>query len=252
VEALEARTLLNNRFVVPAAMADNVTNFATLQAALTKQGFNPGDVIQIEQGSNPGNIVHTDIPAVQNLTIQGDAGTDLQLIPYFFLIDSVAIGAAQQGLTLKHLNFDTLGGNLQFTADSTITGCHIQNDFDGTAISLQGTSAAVISDSYIENTSPLNQFNTLVAVAPASGSHNRIMDNQFVAVSAATRSLASRSVWPTRTACSSRAWPPKLSCPGGPNHEHRDGLDSAAPDRQPPHAGEPGPAMRPGFGPGPP
>ena len=53
LEPLEDRTLLNSRFVVPMASADNVTNFATLQAALTTPGLNPGDFIQIESGSAP-------------------------------------------------------------------------------------------------------------------------------------------------------------------------------------------------------
>ena len=49
VEILESRTLLSNRFVVPVGVpVDNVTTFATLQAALTTGTVNAGDTIQIE------------------------------------------------------------------------------------------------------------------------------------------------------------------------------------------------------------
>src|SRR6266436_6686719 len=62
LEALESRTLLNNRFVVPVGVpVDNVNTFATLQAALTTATVNAGDVIQIEPGSSPGNIVNADL-----------------------------------------------------------------------------------------------------------------------------------------------------------------------------------------------
>jgi hypothetical protein len=175
--------LMNNRFVVP-GMVDNVTKFSTLQGALTTPGLNAGDVIQIEPGSSPGQIVSTDVPAIQNLTIQGDPASDVQSIPYFVVIgNSGAIDSARQGFTLKSVEVDIQNGTLLFTADFTITGCRIKDDVvGGQAITLQGTSAAVISDCYIENSSPLNQNASLVSVMPANGSHNRITDNQFVAV----------------------------------------------------------------------
>src|SRR5262245_8366684 len=75
VEALEERVVLNNRFVVPAGLpVNNSSNFATLQAALTTPGLAAGDVIQIEPGSTPGQITGAALkmPAVANLTIQGD------------------------------------------------------------------------------------------------------------------------------------------------------------------------------------
>src|SRR5262245_50701401 len=73
LEALEERTLLNNRFVVPVGIpANNQTSFATLQAALATPGLTAGDVIQIEPGSAPGNLTNASLPAVANLTIQGD------------------------------------------------------------------------------------------------------------------------------------------------------------------------------------
>jgi hypothetical protein len=75
---------------------------------------------------------------------------------------------------------DTFKGGLQFDADGTITGCRIKNDFNGTSLLLQGTNAAVISNSYIENANSQIQSESLLHVQPASGSHNRITDNQFV------------------------------------------------------------------------
>src|SRR6516164_922390 len=69
LEALEERLVMNNRFVVPLAQADNVTKFATLQAALKTAVA--GDVIQIEKGAVPGDIADADVPEVANLTIQG-------------------------------------------------------------------------------------------------------------------------------------------------------------------------------------
>jgi hypothetical protein len=180
VEALEERMLLNNRFVVAGA-ADNVTTFATLHDALTP-GLTAGDVIQIEPNSNPGHIVSGDIPAVKNLTIQGDPGSNVQSIPFFFLDNPVFITASQGGFTLKNVQVDIQNGTLEFLADGAITGCRIKNDFAGIALALVGTSSAVISNSSIENANPNNQSNSLVAVEPADGSHNRITDNQFVAL----------------------------------------------------------------------
>src|SRR6516165_6797880 len=84
LEPLEDRTLLNNRFVVPASLpVDNVTNFATLQDALTTNtaGLGSGDTIQIDAGSTPGNITGSALGGVPAglgfLTIQGDPATFL-------------------------------------------------------------------------------------------------------------------------------------------------------------------------------
>jgi hypothetical protein len=174
--------LMNNRFVVPLAAADNVTKFSTLQAALTAPWLNAGDIIQIEPSSSPGHIVNADMPAVQSLTLQGDAAFDLQSIPYVYLDDSVSIGSALHGLTLKHLQLDTLGGTLTLNDDATITGCQIKDDFAGTAISFQGPSAAVISDSTITNGNAQSQSISLVTVQLANDSQIDITDNQFVAL----------------------------------------------------------------------
>jgi hypothetical protein len=159
-----------------------VTTFATLHDALTTPGLTAGDVIQIEPNSSPGHIVNGDIPAVKNLTIQGDPAADVQSIPFFFLDSPVFIGSAQQGFTLKSVEVDIQNGTLEFLADGAITGCRIRNDFAGIALALVGTSAATISNSNIENANAQNQSNSLVAVEPADGSHNRITDNQFVAL----------------------------------------------------------------------
>jgi hypothetical protein len=181
VEALEERMVLNTYSVVSGA-ADGVTTFSTLNSLLSAAGVHSGDVIQIEPGSNPGHISNTDIPALKNLTIQGDPGADLSSIPYFFLDTPVFIGPAQQGFTLKHVQFDITNGTLQFNADGTITDSHVKEDFAGNAIELQGTSAAVIRDSYFESDNPQSQANSLLTVSPAINSHDLITDNQFVAV----------------------------------------------------------------------
>jgi hypothetical protein len=171
--------VMNTYFVVPGA-GDNVTTFGTLHDALTTPGLQNGDVIQIEPGSIPGTIVGGDLPAVQHLTIQGDPNSDLQAVPYFYLDSKVLITPALQGFTLKHAQLDTLNGTLDFLTDGTITDCRIENNFNGISVALQGTSAAVIRDTYFENANPLNQGNSLVTVQPADGSNNLITDNQFV------------------------------------------------------------------------
>jgi hypothetical protein len=131
LELLEDRTLLNSRFVVPIASADNVTNFATLQAALATPGLNPGDIIQIEPGSAPGNIVNANLPAVAGLTVRGDPTAVLSAIPQFTISDGFTVGAAQEGFTFRNVNIGVvqnpgamfngpLDGTIVFTADGTI------------------------------------------------------------------------------------------------------------------------------------
>jgi len=182
VEPLEERMLMNNRFVVPAGMVDNMTKFATLHDALTKPGLNAGDIIQIEPNSSPGQLFSNDVPLLKNLTIQGDPALDVQSIPFFSVVDSVIIGPAEQGFTLKNVQVDIKFGDIEFHADGSITGCRIKNDSVGTPLYLVGTSAAVISNCYIENANPNDQGFDLLYLLPAPGSHNRITDNQFVAL----------------------------------------------------------------------
>jgi hypothetical protein len=199
IESLEERMLMNNRLVVPGTV-DNVTKFGSLKAALTTPGLKAGDVIQIEPGSSPGHIAHADIPLLQNLTIQGDPMADVQSIPYFYLDDLVTIVATQQGLTLKHVEFDILNASILLNANATIADCRIKDDFAGTALDLQGTTAAVISDSYIVSANSASQSNELVTVDAPSGSHNRITNN---------------SPAKTLSCCITRPIPPvpRISCP---------------------------------------
>src|SRR6266849_5967137 len=127
VEALEERTLLNNRFVVPTgALVDNLTNFATLQAALTTPGLVAGDSVQIEAGSSPGNIANANLPQVKNLTIKGDPAAGLLATPQFNITDPVTIAATQAGFSLQGVNVSlTGGGSLTFNANASVLGSSI-------------------------------------------------------------------------------------------------------------------------------
>jgi hypothetical protein len=183
---------MNNRFVVPAGMVDNVTNFGTLHDALTVPGLNAGDFIQIEPHADPGPIGTGDIPALKNLTIQGDPAFDVQSIPYF-VADAATIGSAQKGITFENVQIDIQNGPLVIGTDAIFTRCLIMNDNVGTAMVLSGTTAAVISNCFIENTNPLDDLSDLVQVDPAAGSHNLITDNQFLAITGTQITLLSYS-----------------------------------------------------------
>jgi hypothetical protein len=183
VEALEDRMVMSTFSVVAGGAADNVTKFGTLHDLLNQANIQSGDVIQIEPGSSPGHIVDADIPNLKNLTIQGDPATDLISIPSFFLDDAVSIGATRQGFTFRHLQFDITNGTLQLLANSTMSDCHVKDDFAGEAIEVDGPTAAVISDCYFETDNPQTNQADLLRVASPGSSHNRITDNQFVAFS---------------------------------------------------------------------
>ena len=100
VECLEDRTLLNNRFIVPFDVpADNLTNFHTLSVALASAGLFSGDTVEIELGASPGDIVNANIPAIGNLTIQGNLAVSAAEIPVFGVANPVTIAAAQAGFT---------------------------------------------------------------------------------------------------------------------------------------------------------
>jgi hypothetical protein len=177
VEALEERMLLNNRFVVPAGLEDNLTKFASLKAAFAAPALSAGDVIQIEQGSSPGVLFNADIPDLKNLTIQGDPTVDTSALPLFAL-EAVTIDAAQQGFTLRNDRFNVETGTFTADADTTISNSLISDLLvNGPAIELNGTSAAVINNSEIFAGIAANQFNDIVLVNPAAGSHNVITDN---------------------------------------------------------------------------
>jgi hypothetical protein len=213
--------LMNNRFVVPAGMVDNVTRFATISAALTTPGLNAGDIIQIEPNSNPGPLETGDIPALKNLTIQGDPAYDVRSVPSF-VADSVTIGSALQGFTFKNDQIDIQNGLLDIQTDVTITNCRITNDNNGTAIALGPTSASVISNCYIENADPQNQSDELLDMEAAAGSHNRITDNQFVALTGSnlillnyTGSFGSADVVAHNTFIGSTGESPLLNVQGG-------------------------------------
>jgi hypothetical protein len=181
VEALETRLVMNTYFVVPGA-ANNTTTFASLHDALTMPALQNGDVIQIEPGATPGHIQDSDIKNVQNLTIQGDSTADVQAIPQFFTDSPVFITSMRQGFTLKHLQLKTVQGSVVFEANGTITDCRVQVGFAGDGVDLEGTTAAVISDSIFEITNSQNTSASLVSVTPGNGSHNTITDNQFIAL----------------------------------------------------------------------
>ncbi len=200
LEPLEDRTLLNSRFVVPIASADNVINFATLQAALTTPGLNPGDVIQIEPRSAPGDIRNADLPAVAGLTVRGDPTAVLSTIPQFTVSDLFTVGAAQEGFTFLHVNIGLIqtsddlvpngppGGGLVFTSDGTIAGSAVVDlssafnpasgrhlaavvEFDG--------AADLLTDSTLASSPAASGVRSLLTVGAADGSRTVVRDNVF-------------------------------------------------------------------------
>jgi hypothetical protein len=199
LELLEDRTLLNSRFVVPIASADNVTNFATLAAALATPGLNTGDIIQIEPGSAPGNIVNADLPAVAGLTVRGDPAAALSAIPQFTVSDLFTVGAAQEGFTFRNVNIGLIqnpgglpssgpsGGALLFTADGTIAGSAVvevssgfnvlSNQFLNGLVRFDGT-ADVLTDSTLVNQSG-HSVTALLIVDASIGSSTFVSDNVF-------------------------------------------------------------------------
>jgi hypothetical protein len=181
VEALEERQVLSTYYVVP-GVANTVTTFSTIADCFNLTSFQNGDVVQIEPGSSPGHLVDGNIPDVHNLTIQGDPNADLSSVPTFYLDDHVSIDSSRQGFTLQHVQFDITNGTLQLLANATITDCHVKEDFAGEAIEVDGPTAAVISDSSFESDNPQSQQNDLLRVESKVNSHNRITDNQFVAL----------------------------------------------------------------------
>jgi hypothetical protein len=196
LEALEERTLLNNRFVVPTGvLVDNLTNFATLQAALTTAGLASGDNIQIQAGSSPGNIVNANLPAVTNLTIKGDPAAGLLATPQFNILDAVTIATNQAGFTLQGVNVGlTGGGSITFNANASILGSSVIDVSSNAvaAITLNG-SADVLSGSTFSNNAPLPIHTALVLVTPPGGSNNLITGNTFTANASVDYLLAYQS-----------------------------------------------------------
>jgi hypothetical protein len=185
--------------VVPIGSADNVTNFATLQAALATPGLNPGDIIQIEPGSAPGNIVNADLPAVAGLTVRGDPTALLSAIPQFTVSDLFTVGAAQEGFTFRNVNIGLIrnpgssfngppDGTLVFTADGTIAGSAVVDvssgfnpvtgQHSGAVIAFEGVHD-VLTDSTISSNPAANGVRSLLAVVAPNGSSTLVSDNVF-------------------------------------------------------------------------
>jgi hypothetical protein len=179
VEALEERLVMNNRFVVPVAQADNVSKFGTLNAALTTAGLQAGDIIQIEPGTAPGSIAA--LPALKNLTIQGDQAYQAANLPQFTLTADTAVDATRAGLVLRNANFK-LDGQLDYQTDAAIFDCNIVGDTQG--IVLDQTTGSVVARSMFVLANPNLDF-TLLLVKPTDNSHALIEGNTFVSIVAA-------------------------------------------------------------------
>jgi hypothetical protein len=181
LEGLEERLVLNNRFVVPTTQADNVANFATLQAALKAPGLATGDVIQIEPGSVPGFIGSADLPKVQNLTIQGDPTVNARSLPAFVASDLI-IQQATNNLTLKNVHVAIDGGIELLDANATITRSFLEANIHGSiaeAIDLVGSTATVIANNEIICTNASGST-SIVTVDVTNNSHNVFSGNTVV------------------------------------------------------------------------
>jgi hypothetical protein len=174
IEALETRLVMNNRFVVPVAQADNVATFGSLSAALTTPGLQAGDTIQVEPGSTPGSI--SALPAVQNLTIQGDPAFRPDNIPTFTVASTITVDAARAGLTLRGANVK-LSGDLDYHTDARILDCKISGDAH--RLILTETTGSVLVNSTLSYDAGGGNSN-FVVVKPTTGSHNLIQGNSFV------------------------------------------------------------------------
>jgi hypothetical protein len=174
------------RYVVPAGVpTDNLTTFASLQAALTAPGLSPGTIIQIEPGSAPGNVA-TFGPGVPNLTIQGDPDAALASVPQFTISTAFTVTGVEQGFTLKHANVALVAGTfssgrLILDAGATITGSVITatSAVSGAPLVLAST-GDVLSNTTMIDAAP--GAAALVEVStPGSGSSHLISGNIFVA-----------------------------------------------------------------------
>ena len=175
LECLEDRTLLNARFVVPIAFADNVTNFTTLQSALTTAGLVAGDTITIQSGSNPGNISATS-PSVATLTIQGDPSIGLLSIPLFTFSSAFTVAGS---LTLRNVNVGLVGsGALMFSGNSSIIDSSVVDSSNAPAgITLNGTTDILKGSRFLASNAAIT---ALVRVTPpVGGTSNRIDGNTF-------------------------------------------------------------------------
>jgi hypothetical protein len=183
-ELLEERVLLNNRYIVPADVpVDNNTTFQDMGDALSNgdngSTLNPGDVIQIEPGSAPGSL-QGGLPHVQNLTIQGDPAVDAAEIPAFEIFDThFVVGANENGLILKNLRIDVVGGEMVFFGGNvTIDHSIVTNYVAGGAILIDGSTACVIRNSQILNYNGVNST-SVMQIVESTGAHNQITGNVF-------------------------------------------------------------------------
>jgi hypothetical protein len=180
LEGLEERLVMNNRFVVPVAQADNVSKFATLQNALTTPGLGAGDVIQIEPGSLPGFISNIDLPKVQNLTIRGDAHVKAEDLPAFIVSDALIIQPAANNLTLQNVHAQLNNGIELLDANATIIRSFLEAGAQHEpALNLVQSPAAVISDNDIICTGDAGGA-ALISVQPVANCHNLISGNTVV------------------------------------------------------------------------
>lgn len=189
LEVLEDRTLLNNRFVVPAGPSvDNVTYFSSLASALTRPGLVDGDTIQINQGSTPGSIVNANLPNVLDLTIRGDPNVPAANLPSFQVNDALTINANRIGFTLDNVNVVLQGGGLTFSADGYVYGSYIVSNFAGTAVTFNGVAASSLVDTRILAHNGQGG-GEVVRVNTAQSSHNEIAGNIIVSDASVSHNL---------------------------------------------------------------
>jgi hypothetical protein len=196
LEPLEERTLLNSRFVVPGGVSvDNVSTFATLQAALTTPGLASGDTIQIEPGSSPGNVVNADFTTafgggVTGLAIQGDPAAGLSAVPQFTISDAATIAAADT-LHLVGVNVGLVAaGSLTFSGNDTIarSGIVDSNSTAPTPITFAGATDILVNSTVVN---AIGVGNAVLEVqTPAAGSSNLISGDTFVSNATANAQLA--------------------------------------------------------------
>ncbi len=186
LEPLESRTLLNNRTIVPVGTtADNVSTFATLQAALTTNvsAISAYSTITIDAGSAPGTLSADALGSVgkSDLVIQGQPGQALSALPTFMIGDAETIPTGETNLVLKNVNVGFVGsGTLTVNTNMTITGSTLTNinSSNNPTIALAGTLDEVTNNTISNEV--ITAFTTMIEVAtPSTGSDNLISDNTF-------------------------------------------------------------------------
>lgn len=180
LEELEARTLLNNRFVIPLDARANMTStFYTLSSALSGTGLQAGDTIQIEPRSTPGLL--TSLPALQNLTIKGDPLAGVADIPAIGISNILTIDANRSGIKFANLQMNLTFGNFTFHANGAIDGCNIINYAVGSAVTITGNTSVSLINSRFENYA--GGALPMCWVTASAGSANVITGNTFVNLS---------------------------------------------------------------------